>query len=41
MSIHYYYYYRKGSIEKKISCCESQKVWHQDEPIDSKSSVVK
>jgi hypothetical protein len=34
-------YGRKGLIEKKISGCESQGVWRQDELIRGKQLVVK
>jgi hypothetical protein len=34
-------YYRKGSVEKKISGRESQGAWGQDELIDDKPPLVK
>jgi hypothetical protein len=34
-------YDSKGSVEKKISCCESQGAWRRDELIDGKSAVIK
>jgi hypothetical protein len=34
-------YYRKGSVEKKISGCESQGAWRQDELMGGKPPVVK
>jgi hypothetical protein len=33
-------YDRKGSVDK-ISGCESQGAWRQDEPIGSKTPVIK
>jgi hypothetical protein len=35
------YYYRKSSVEKKISGRESQGAWRQDELIGSQPPVVK
>jgi hypothetical protein len=34
-------YDSKGSVERKISCHESQGAWHQDELIGGKPPVVK